>query len=58
MKYNGTEDFNIFVDRFKKLIGNIRAIDPKQVPTDIALCGILKEVVVGETILWKKPTFC
>ena len=31
VKHNGTQDFKMFIDRFKKLIGDVRAIDPNQV---------------------------
>ena len=43
VKHEANEDFKIFIDRFKKLIGDVRSIDPKQVPTDVNLMGILKE---------------
>ena len=42
VKHEANEDFKIFVDRFKKLIGDFRSIDPKQVPTDVNLMGVLK----------------
>ena len=38
------EEANIFIDRFKKwLIGEVRSVDAKQVPTDIGLMGVLKK---------------
>ena len=42
-----TKISKIFVDRFKKLIGDVHSIDPKQVPTDVNLVGILKEALSG-----------
>ena len=42
----------MFVDRFKKLVGEIRLIDEKQVPTDIGLMGVLKESMRDEDLLW------
>ena len=32
-KLNQNEENNIFIDRFKKLVGEVRSIDAKQVPT-------------------------
>ncbi len=46
-----------FTDRYKKLIGDVRAIDPKQVPTDVNLMGILTESVIGEQVLWGYLSF-
>ena len=43
---------NIFIDGFKKLIGDVRSIDPTQVPTDVNLMGVLKEAVFSEQVLW------
>ena len=57
VKHNENEDFKIFVDRFKKLIGDVRSIDPKQVPTDVNLMGILKEALSGNEVLWGHLTF-
>ena len=34
---------NIFIDRFIKLVDEVRSIDAKQVPTDIGLMGVLKK---------------
>ena len=45
VKHEANKDFKIFVDRFKKLIGDVRSIDLKQVPTDVNLMGILKEAL-------------
>ena len=42
VKRENNEDFKLFIDRFEKLIGDVRAIDAEQVPTDINLMGILK----------------
>ena len=57
VKRENTEDFKLFIDRFKKLIGDVRAIDAEQVPTDINLMGILKESVSSELVLWGLLTF-
>ena len=46
------EENNIFIDRLKKLVGEIRSIDPGQVPTDINLMGVLKEAMKNEESLW------
>ena len=51
-KQDQGEDFKIFVDRFKKLIGDVRSIDPKQVPSELNLMGVLKEALSGNEILW------
>ena len=45
------EENNIFIDRFKKLVGEVRSIDEKQVPTDIGLMGVLKEAMRDEVSL-------
>ena len=52
VKHEANEDFKIFIDRFKKLIGDVRSVDPKQVPTDINLMGILKEALSENEVLW------
>ena len=57
VKHEANEDFKIFIDRFKKLIGDVRSIDPKQVPTDVNLMGILKEALSGNEVLWAHLTF-
>ena len=57
VKRENNEDFKLFIDRFKKLIGDVRAIDAEQVPTDINLMGILKESVSSELVLWGLLTF-
>ena len=50
-KLNPNEENNICIDRFKKLVGKVRSIDEKQVPTDIGL-GVLKETMRDEELLW------
>ena len=57
VKHEANEDFKIFIDRFKKLIGDVRSIDPTQVPTDVNLMGILKEALSGNEVLWGHLTF-
>jgi hypothetical protein len=57
VKHEANEDFKIFVDRFKKLVGDVRSIDPKQVPTDVNLMGVLKEALSGHEVLWGHLTF-
>jgi len=52
VKHEANEDFKIFIDRFKKLIGDVRSVDPKQVPTDVNLMGILKEALSENEVLW------
>ncbi len=52
VKHEANEDFKIFIDRFKKLIGVVCFIDPKQVPTDVKLMGILKEALSGNEVFW------
>ena len=37
------EENNIFIDRFKKLVSEVRSIDAQQVPTYIGLMAVLKE---------------
>ena len=52
VKHEANEDFKTFIDRFKKLIGDVRSIDPKQVPTDVNLMGVLKEALSENEFLW------
>jgi len=42
VKHETNEEFKIFIDRFKKLMGDVRSIDPTQVPTDVNLMGIFQ----------------
>ena len=51
-KLNQNEENNIFIDRFKKLVGEVRSIDAKEVPTDIGLMGVLKEATREKESLW------
>ena len=46
------EENNIFVDRLKHLVGEVRSIDTQQVPTDIGLMAVLKEAIKDEESLW------
>ena len=40
------------IDRYKKLIADVRSIDAAQVPHDTNLLAIIKEAVLGFTALW------
>ena len=51
-KLTPNEENNIFIDRFKKLVGEVRSIDVQQVPTDIGLMAVLKEAMKDEESLW------
>jgi hypothetical protein len=51
-KKEPNEDFKILIDRFKITMNDVRVIDPKQVPTEVNLMGVLKEALIGEEILW------
>ena len=57
VQYYGKEDFKIFIDNFRKLIGDVRSIDPMQVPTDVNLMGVLKKAVSSELVLWAHLNF-
>ena len=47
------QDFKGVVDRFKQAIGNVRAIDPRQVPTDEMLMTTLKGAIEDQNqFLW------
>ena len=50
VEHEDNEDFKIFVDRFKKFIGDVCSIDPKQVPTDVNLMG--KEALSENEVFW------
>ena len=39
------ESYKETIDRFKKLISDVRALAPVQVPDDVSLMGILKEAI-------------
>ena len=56
VKHEANEDFKIFVDRFKKLIGDVCSIDPNQVPTDVNLRWV-NEALSGNEVLWGHLTF-
>ena len=56
VKHEANDDFKIFVDRFKKLIGDVRSVDPKQVLTDVNLMDVLKEALSGNEVLWGNLT--
>ncbi len=45
------------IDRFRKLIANVRAVDPTQVPSDTNLLGMLIESVIPITALWSRLEF-
>ena len=51
------ETFKQMIDRFKKLIADVRAIDPTQVPSENNLLAILKESVIPITALWAQLQF-
>ncbi len=51
------ETFKQMVDRLKKMISDVRAIDPTQVPSENNLLAILKESVLPITALWGKLEF-
>jgi len=47
-----SETFKDMVDRFKKLIADVRAIDPLQVPSETNLMAVLKKAVEPIENLW------
>ena len=52
-----SESFKQMVDRFRKLISDVRAIDAAQVPSDTNLLAVLKESIVTVEGLWSQLEF-
>jgi len=51
------ESFKQMIDRFRKLISDVRAIDAAQVPSDTNLLAVLKESIVSFEGLWSQLEF-
>ena len=51
-KIESNEDNKVFIDRFRKLVDDVRSIDEKQVPTDLSLMGVLKTAMLSDKVLW------
>ena len=51
-KNEANEDNKVFIDRFRKLVDDVRSIDEAQVPTDLNLMGVLKKVMLEDVVLW------
>ena len=51
------ETFKDMVDRFKKLVADVRAIDPAQVPSEINLMAVLKKSIEPIENLWAHLEF-
>ena len=46
------ETFKGMIDRFRKLIADVRAIDPAQVPSETNLTAVLKNSILSIENLW------
>ena len=51
------ESFKQMIDRFRKLISDVRMIDASQVPSDKNLLTVLKESIVTVEGLWSQLDF-
>ena len=51
------EDNKVFIDRFRKLVDDVRSIDEAQVPTYLNLMGVLKKAMKSEEVLWGNLEF-
>ena len=52
-KTESNEDNKVFIDRFTKLVDDVRSIDESQVPTDLNLMGVLKKAMLDQDgVLW------
>ena len=47
-KNEANEDNKVFIDRFRKLVDDVRSIDETQVPTDLSLMGVLKTAMLSD----------
>ena len=57
LKNESNEDSKVFIDRFRKLVDDVRSIDETQVPTDLNLMGVLKKAMLGHMVLWGNLEF-
>ena len=49
--FEANEDNKGFIDRFRKLVDDVRSIDETQVPTDLNLMGVLKKATLSDKVL-------
>ena len=57
-KTESNEDNKVFIDRFTKLVDDVRSIDESQVPTDLNLMGVLKKAMLDQDgVLWDNLQF-
>ena len=56
-KNESNEDNKVFIDRFTKLVDDVRPIDEAQLPTDLNLMGVLKKAMMNEDVLWGNLQF-
>ena len=56
-KNEANEDNKVFIDRFRKLVDDVRSIDEAQVPTDLNLMGALKKAMLDDVVLWGNLEF-
>ena len=54
---SSNEDNKVFIDRFRKLVDDVRSIDEAQVPTDLNLMGVLKKATMNKDVLWGNLQF-
>ena len=56
-KTESNKDNKVFIDRFRKLVDDVRSIDETQVPTDLNLMGVLKKAMLSDKVLWGNLQF-
>ena len=56
-KNESNEDNKVFIDRFRKLVDDVRSIDETQVPTDLNLMAVLKKAMLDDVVLWGNLEF-
>jgi len=56
-RYEPPESFKDSVDRFKILLSKVRAVDSKQLPSEVTLMATLKEAFVSFENLWSTLEF-
>ena len=56
-KIESNEDNKVFIDRFRKLVDDVRSIDESEVPTDLNLMAVLKKAMIDDVVLWGNLEF-
>ena len=56
-KVESNEDNKVFIDRFRKLVDDVRSIDESEVPTDLNLMAVLKKAMLDNVVLWGNLEF-